>query len=352
MILTTLKFRIKDSTSRKKLEAMSFSVNQVWNYCNEASFKAIKYNNKWLSGFDLNKLTSGTSKELNLSSTTIQSTCEEYAIRRKQFKKSKLNWRSKKKSLGWIPFKGSAVKYLGKGQLKYNGIIFKFWETRYIGEIRVGSFNQDNRGNWYVNLVCVDTEIHYQKTNKSIGVDLGLKTTATYSNGGKFEGQRPYKQLQVKLAKLQRANKKKQVKNIHKKIANIRKDSIHKETTRLVKEFDLIVVGDVSSLKLVKTKMAKSTLDNSWGIYKTLLAYKTIRFGKELKVVKESWTSVTCSECLEKTFPKKSGLSSLSVREWTCCNCGYHHDRDINASRNILRIGHDTPIKGISRFQA
>lgn len=144
-----------------------------------------------------------------------------------------------------------------------------------------------------------------------------------------------------------KAKKKKQVAAIHTKIKNVRKDSIHKETLRLVKEYDLIVVGDVSSMKLVKTKMAKSTLDNSWGAYKSILAYKTIRFGKEMKVVKENWTTVTCSDCLERSFPKKSGLSSLSVREWTCGCCGSIHNRDTNAAKNILRIGHDTLNKGI-----
>lgn len=350
MKLITLKYRIKDSASKTKLERFAFSVNQVWNYCNEASLKALTYNNKWLSGFDLNKLTTGTSKELNILSSTIQSVCEEYATKRSQFKKRKLNWRSSKKSLGWIPFKSGGIKYLGQGKVKYNGIVFKFWESRPVGIIRMGSFNQDSKGNWYVNLVCIDESSDLPKNNNSVGVDLGLKTTATYSDGSKFEGLRPYSKYQDKLAMAQRAGKNKQVKNISRKIANIRKDSIHKETTRLVNEYDLIVVGDVSSKKLAKTKMAKSTLDNSWGIYKSLLAYKTIRFGKEMKVVKENWTTVTCSGCFEKTFPKKSGLSSLSVREWTCSKCGCQHDRDVNASKNILRIGHDSLNKGILRL--
>jgi putative transposase len=71
-----------------------------------------------------------------------------------------------------------------------------------------------------------------------------------------------------------------------------------------------------------------------------LLAYKTIRFGKELKVVNESWTSKTCHVCGQ--IADFGGLSGLSVREWTCGNCGESHDRDVNAARNILRIGHDT----------
>lgn len=342
----TLKYRIKDSNSAVKLNRMAKSVNYVWNYCNEASVKAIEYNNKWLSGFDLNYLTVGCCAELGIMANTIQSVCEEYALRRRQFKKKKLAWRSSKKSLGWIPFKGSAIRINGDVAI-YNKQRFKFWKSREVGIIKCGSFNQDAKGNWYINLVCEVNEIHFQKTGKEVGVDLGLKSTATYSDGTSFVGEKPTRKYADALALAQRANKKKRVKNIHRKIANIRKDSIAKETTRLVKEYDLIVVGDVSSKKLSKTKMAKSVSDVSWGIYKSMLAYKTIRFGKEMKVVKENWTSKTCSccGCISTAF---SGLSGLSVREWKCEHCGQIHDRDVNSAINILRLGHQTLSKGIS----
>ncbi len=75
-----------------------------------------------------------------------------------------------------------------------------------------------------------------------------------------------------------------------------------------------------------------------------MLEYKTIRFGKELKVVNEKFSTVTCSFCFNRTGP--SGLSTLGVREWTCTACGVIHDRDVNAAQNILRIASDTPIKG------
>jgi putative transposase len=337
MKLLTYKFRIKDSTSKKHLAKMAFSVNQVWNYCNEVSILALKNKSVFLSAFDLNKLTVGVSKELGINTDTVQGTCEEYATRRKQFKKQKLNWRSSKKSLGWIPFKARSIKYLGNGEVKYFGHIFKFWESRIPINIKCGSFNQDSKGNWFINLVCEVPEEICTKTNLSVGVDLGLKDLATYSDGDKFTGSKSTKAYAEKLAKAQRAKKKKQVTNIHKKIMNTRKDSLHKETTRLVKQYDLIVVGDVSSKKLLKTNMAKSVLDSSWNTYKTLLAYKTIRFGKELKVVNESWTSRTCNVC--DTIADFKGLSGLSVREWTCKHCNTVHDRDVNAAKNILRLG-------------
>lgn len=196
---------------------MSVAINFVWNFLNEISFKSIRYNNKWLSTFDLNNLTKGCSKELGLNSTSIQEVCREYATRRIQFKKAKLRWRTKK-SLGWIPFRGDGIEYLGDGKIKYNKKIFKFWETRDVGIIKSGSFNQDSRGRWYINLVVEVDPYHYQKTGKHIGVDLGLKTTATYSDGTTFEGVKSTRKYEKKLAMAQRANKKKQTKKIQEKI--------------------------------------------------------------------------------------------------------------------------------------
>lgn len=350
MQLITLKYRIKDSTTRKHLSRWASSVNFVWNYCNETSNQYIVHKGKFLSGFDLNNLTAGCSKGLGLRSETIQATCEEYAARRRKAKSVKLNWRSYKRNLGWIPFKAGTVKYLGDGRVKYNGVVIKFWESRPVGKIRMGSFSQDSKGNWYINFVCVDESQELPRTGREVGVDFGLKTTATYSTGASFEGVKPYRKYEQKLAMAQRAGKKKQVKNISRKIANIRKDSLHKETTRLVRENDLIVVGDVSSKKMVKTKFAKSTLDVSWGAFKSFLGYKAIKLGREVKVVNESWTSKTCHCCGH--VADFGGLSGLSVRDWTCDQCGVTHDRDINAAINILRIGHDTPIKGISHASA
>lgn len=91
--------------------------------------------------------------------------------------------------------------------------------------------------------------------------------------------------------------------------------------------------------------MAKSVSDASWADFKTMLAYKAIALGVDFKEVNESFSTVTCSSCLKRTGP--SGLSGLGVREWACSACGSIHERDVNAATNILRIGHDTLIKGV-----
>lgn len=343
-LIKTYKFRIKDSVSHKWLNRMSVSVNFVWNYCNDVSFISIRNKSKWLSDYDLINLTSGCSKELGISSVTIQSVCSEYTNRRIKARKTKLNWRSKKRSLGWIPFKSNAVN-INNDIIKYNGHVFRFWKSQDItGKIKTGNFSQDARGRWYVNIQCEIEKQELPKTGCSIGIDLGLKTIATDSNGVKYERENLTKKYEDKLAIAQRASKKRLALTLHAKIKNKRRDWANKITTEIVKNNDVVFVGDVSSSKLKKTRMAKSVSDAGWGQLKSLLEYKAIRFGREYKEVKENFSTVTCHICLCKN--NIGGLSNLGVRGWKCDVCGTIHDRDTNAARNILRFGHESP-KGI-----
>lgn len=343
MRLTTLQYRIKDSTSAKHLNKMAGSVNFVWNYCNQVNQERWKKFGKSFSGHELQKLTAGCSKELGLHSQTVQAICDEYAIRCKQFRKIKLNWRSYKRSLGWIPFKAKGVK-IKNDTVTYDCYTFRFWLSRPIeGKIRFGSFAQDSQGHWFINLVIEDCDRGRIKTGKEAGIDLGLKTLATLSDGVELNRDNLTKKFELQLAKAQRARKKKRVTAIHAKIRNKRKDWSHKATTRLVREYDRIIVGNVSSSKLIKTRMAKSVLDAGWSDFKMMLAYKAIALGVEMKEVNESFSTVTCSTCFSRTGP--GGLSGLGVRDWVCAVCGSIHDRDHNAAKNILRFS----VQGIER---
>lgn len=342
-MVKTFKFRLKN-TGVNHLSKMSDSVNFVWNYCNDVSVEYLDKHYKWLSGYNLDSLTGGCSKQLLINSKTVQLVCHEFATRRIQFKKRKLSWRSKKRSLGWIPFNEQSIK-IKQGLAVYNKHKFRFWKSREIeGEIKCGSFNQDSKGNWYVNFVCEVPDLPKIKDNREVGIDLGLKTLATLSDGTKISRENLTNKYASKLAMAQRANKKKQVKNINAKMKNIRKDFNHKETTKLINSYGTIFVGDVSPSKLRKTQMSKSVSDAAWGSFKSMLAYKAIALGVEYKEVKETFSTVTCSTCFERSGP--SGLSALGVREWQCSKCGTIHDRDVNAAKNILRFGHESPIKG------
>ena len=99
-------------------------------------------------------------------------------------------------------------------------------------------------------------------------------------------------------------------------------------------KYQHIIVGDVSSLKLARTRMAKSVLDSGWGKLKTFLEYKSQQAARTFEVVSERNTSVTCSACGALTGPR--GVNGLIVRSWICSDCGESHDRDVNAARNIL----------------
>jgi len=346
MSTLTYKYRIKESQHRTYLARLSYAANTVWNYCNEVSMLAWRRDRKWLTGYDLANLCAGAGKELGLHSDTINEICLQYAKARKQFRKARLAWRSRKKSLGWIPFKVRAIKLVADAVI-YLGRVFRLWLSRPVaGQVKTGSFVQDARGRWYVCLQCdVPDTSQLTLPLDPIGIDLGLTDQIVCSDGVKYSRENLTCQYEDDLAMAQRAGKKNRVKAIHAKIQNIRKDWTHKVTTAIVSRSSHLYVGDVSSPKLAKTRFAKSTYDAGWGIVRTQLTYKASRLAGFCAPTQESFSSVTCSACLKRSGP--SGLGALGVREWTCSACGISHDRDLNAAHNILRLGRQTPIKGI-----
>ena len=170
---------------------------------------------------------------------------------------------------------------------------------------------------------------------KQVGIDLGLKTLATCSDGRKIEAPRWYRNQQRRIAEHQRKKCSRQARNLQAKIANRRKDFLHKESDRLTKECELIVVGDVRSAKLAKTNMAKSVNDAGWAMFKTLLSYKAIARKVVYREVSERLSTQTCSGCSAIGGPK--GREGLGIREWVCGKCGAVHDRDIASARTIKR---------------
>ena len=354
----TLKVRVKDK-HKPLLNRMAFEVNQVWNAANEETslwcyipVPEVGYIRNNISVFDLQKQLKVIKKERGfiIPAVTVQETIAIHGKARKQFKKDKLKWRTSggaRRSLGFVPFKSGAAKWV-KGQVRFAGYFFNVWDSYGLAnyDFRAGSFSQDARGRWSFNIV-VQVERQTSKGTGQIGIDLGLKTTATCSNGKALKRQDFYRKSEEKLAKAQRANKKKQVQTIHATIKNQRLDAIHKFTTQLVKENQLIVVGNVSSKGLAKTKMAKSVLDAGWFMLKTQLDYKSKGMRSVFIEVNEAYTTQACSccGCISRNSPK--GRAGLEIREWSCAECGTSHDRDRNAAKNILRLGHQTLAGGI-----
>ena len=335
----TLKVRVKDKHAAE-LNRMARSVNFVWNYLNELSSRAIREKGLFLSAYDMHPYTKGAGKDLGLHSQTLQCIAAEYVARRKQFKKPRLNWRKSggvRRSLGWIPVNTGAAKWKN-GQVFHNGTYFKVWDSYGLStyKFRAGSFNEDSRGRWYFN-VAVEVDVQPTLGQGAVGIDLGLKDVATCSDGGRLENSRFYRRMEDQLATAQRARNKRRVKAIHAKIKNRRQDAQHKFSRKLVNQYGEIVVGDVSSTKLAKTKMAKSVYDAGWSQLKTMLEYKCAHAGIVFKVVRETNTTRACSSCGSLSGPQ--GVNGLRVRGWECVECGVLHDRDVNAARNILSLG-------------
>jgi putative transposase len=342
MSIVTYQFRIKDSTSGVHLTRMAHAVNYVWNFCNEVSMLALQREHKWFSAFDLINLTAGASKDLGIHSDTISEVCREYATKRRAARKRKLKWRSQKRSLGWVPFKGRCVKVDGD-TVTYAGHTFRFWLSRPIqGTIKTGGFTQDARKRWYVHFQCEVDDPGIPVGHTEIGIDLGCTDQIACS-----DLEEPYsrpnltRQYAEPLAIAQREHHRKRVKAIHAKMANTRKDWIHKVTTAIVLRACFLAIGDVSSTKLAQTRMAKSIYDAGWGLIRVCLRYKAMRLGILVTEPHEARSTITCADCLHETGPR--GLSGLRIRVWTCAHCGAVHNRDLNSAKFILHLGRQMP---------
>jgi len=208
--------------------------------------------------------------------------------------------------------------------------------------------SRDAAGRWFVSLLVEETITPYASTDAAVGVDLGITTLAALSTGEKIANPKYEKADRAKLAKAQRnlARKKKgsanrakarlKVARIHARIADRRRDHLHKFTTRLVRENQVIAIEDLSVRNMVKNRsLARVISDASWSELRRMLEYKADWHGRELVAI-DRWypSSKTCSDCghLLRSLP-------LNVREWVCAECGTVHDRDVNAARTILAAG-------------
>lgn len=344
----TYRFRLSD-TCNSELTRQARAVNYVWNYCNETQQQAVRRGRRWLSWHDLQKLTAGSSKELDVHAHTIQQVCQQYDRSRRAKNKRWLAWRvsnpkSSKRSLGWVPFNKGHVKFTG-GAFVFRGRVYKAKVTRELQEgqtFGAGSFSQDSRGHWYINLP-VEVEQRQSQGTGSVGIDLGLKDLATLSTGEKIEHPRWYRNMEARIAAAQRAKKKKQVRKLHAKVKAQRSDFLHKASTNLVREHGAIFVGNVNASGLAKTNMAKSVLDAGWSAFRQQLEYKAKRHQVLFKEVNEAYSTQTCSRCGSVEGPK--GVAGFGIRRWVC-SCGAEHDRDVNAAQNIARRGLATLAEG------
>jgi len=350
-VILVYRYRVKSLNGLLNKQARA--CNYVWNFCNDTQKHAIKWGRLWPSCFDLNNLTAGSSKELSLNANTINQICRQYTSSRNQNKRPYLRYRGKR-SLGWIPIKGCDLRREGDA-FRFYGNTFRVFNSRLLpdGKIKDGTnFSQDSRGNWFLNIVIDVAEAERREPVRGIGIDLGLKDFATLSTGEKIGNPHHFRELEEKLATAQRAHKRRQVTNINSRIANARRDFHHKLSTRIIREFDYIAVGNVNAARLAKTSMAKSVLDAGWSSFRDMLRYKAIAHGAWFEEVNERFTTQACSCCGVISDSSPKGRADLNKRLWTCGECGVTHDRDQNAALNILKkfslgCGHAAPAQGV-----
>lgn len=270
------------------------------------------------------------------------------------------------------------LSYTGRGLMRVAGRRYMklpklgYIKTSKTGLLKGAKLKQytvecDSTNKWYVSFLVEFEPVELAKTGKVVGIDVGLTDLVVYSDGFK-SGRFLEKELTDKIERSQSVyskrrhyakvkiamdNRNKVVNprtmsdfsnvekarvakaKLQKHLANKRKDFLHKLTTDLVRNYDVIVIEDLSSKRMMRnSSLAKSIANAAWREFRIMLDYKCRWYGKQLIAVSPNYTSQECSNCHH-----IDGIKTLDIREWTCSKCGTRHDRDINAAKNILNRG-------------
>lgn len=277
----------------------------------------------------------------------------------------------KKRGVGKLSYTGkSTIHILAKRYLKLPKLgLIKTSKTGCLKDVKIKRYTieQDSANRWYISFQVEVNVNEFEKTNKTVGLDLGLTDMVVGSDGFKsgrflapeleneikskqkvYSKRKHYAKNKIAMDKRQKVINSRTLLDFmnvekarvmkaksQKRLANKRKDFLHKLSTNLVKTYDIIVIEDLKSKNMMKNhKLARAIGNASWYEFRTMLEYKCQWYGKQLIIVSPHYTSQECSICYH-----NSGRKTLDIREWICDNCGAYRDRDINAAKNILAKG-------------